>query len=140
MTNNQQISTDLLYDYLADPNKLKPIKQTAQIIDNDNDSDNHESFIVDFNNNINNETPILNFNSDKNKKSSSSSKKNSTSSINNDLKEKINNDLNNISSESIKKPPTIKPVKSQSPQSNTKPFNANINNIAYQKELKFKKM
>ena len=49
----QHISTDLLYEFLADPNKLQPIKQTAQIINNDNDSDNNESFVIDFNNNNN---------------------------------------------------------------------------------------
>ena len=64
--NTQQISTDLLYEFLADPNKLQPVKHTAHIINNENESDNNESFIVDYNNNINNDSPKLNFNSDKN--------------------------------------------------------------------------
>lgn len=155
---NQQVSTDLLYDYLADPNKLKPIKQTAQIIDND-DSENQESYVVDYNNDNNeiiNETPKLNFNSENkynyNSKISSSSskekspkKKSSSSSskkVNSSLKEKINNDLNvhNFSSESTQKAPTIKPIKQSSPEQKPNAFNKNINNIAYQKELKFKKM
>ena len=62
---NQQISTDLLYDFLADPTKIQLKKTTAQIINNDNDSDNNESFVIDINNNLNNNSPVLNFNSEK---------------------------------------------------------------------------
>ena len=152
---NQPISTDLLYDYLADPNKLKPIKQTAKIINNDNDSDNHESYIVDINNNINNETPKINFNSDNinNLNMSNSSNKKSSSqkrilSFDNKLslspkyklKEQINNLNQKFSTESYQKPPIVKSIEN-SPIAKNSPKVKNIqNDIAAQKELKFKKM
>ena len=161
MTN--QVSTDLLYEHLADPNKLQPIKQTAKIINNDNDSDNNESFIVDYNNNINNTSPKLNFNSDNNinKCSSTSSKKRYSSRLSsrhssisrpnlnntNNLENQINNNFNmsfeNITSDNKQKPPIINNIKLSSPQS-TKQVNKeetiNFNNIGNQKEIKFKKM
>ncbi len=139
---NQQISTDLLYEFLADPNKLQPIKQTAQIINNDNvDSENNESFIVDYNNNINNNSPKLNFNSDKNKYSysynnddkdnnndiriSTSSKRHSSRLSNRDrsisstkktnlqniLNQNINMSINSITSDNIGKPPIINDIR-----------------------------
>ena len=65
--NNNETTTDHLYEFLADPSKLRPIKQTAKIVHNNhNDSDNEESFLVDYNNNINKKSPKINFNSDQN--------------------------------------------------------------------------
>jgi hypothetical protein len=58
------ISTDLLYEHLADPSKLIPMKQTAIIVNN-NESDNEDSYLVDINNEINKNSPKINFNSDK---------------------------------------------------------------------------
>jgi hypothetical protein len=61
-------STDLFYENLADPVKLRPIKQTIQIINN-NDSEHEDSFIVDINNITNKLSPKLNFNSENKKES-----------------------------------------------------------------------
>lgn len=43
-------STDLLYEYFADPSKLKPIKQAVKIVKNDLETENAESFMVDHSN------------------------------------------------------------------------------------------
>ena len=69
LKNNQTTitSTDLYYENLADPSKLRPINQTAKIVKN-NDSDDEDSYIVDINNNISNKpSPKLNFNSEQKK-------------------------------------------------------------------------
>jgi len=165
---NREISTDLLYEFLADPNKLKPIKQIAQII-NEPDSDNNESFLVDFNNKNDNSQKI-NFNSDRadNKLLSSSSKQKmssrlslrnrsnsssrlslrnrSNSSPNNNFKEQIHNDIknsiDNIISPDNNKIPQITKI-SLSPKNEENKQNNKTDtydSIAYSKELKFRKM
>jgi len=60
-------STDLLYEQLADPTKLQPLKQTAKIVSN-NDSEGEDSYVYEMNNNPNKTSPSLKFNPDQNNK------------------------------------------------------------------------
>ena len=61
-------STDLFYENLADPSKLRPVNQTAKIVNN-SDSEDEDSFMVDINNGTNKPSPKLNFNSEQRKDS-----------------------------------------------------------------------
>lgn len=61
------ITTDLLYENLADPSKLLPLKQTAKIVNNDNASENEGSFMLELNNDAKKTSLKMDFNSDKEK-------------------------------------------------------------------------
>lgn len=126
------ITTDLLYENLADPSKLLPLKQTAKIVNNDNASENEGSFMLELNNDVKKTSLKMDFNSEKKSKSpqtvEKSTKKLSSRLATRDrsvshsvhateLKEAINNNLkmnmDNFTSEENKnnsKPPTVNPV------------------------------
>lgn len=56
-----ETSTDLLYDLLADPTKILPLKKKVEITSKHiNDDEDNESFIVDYNN-LNKNSPKINF-------------------------------------------------------------------------------
>ena len=73
MNKNLTTSTDLLYDLLADPGKIKPQAIAKEIVNIDTDDD--DSFMVDHNNDR------MSINNDNNKPK-------------NDIHNKPNNDLN----------------------------------------------
>lgn len=58
-----ETTTDLLYDLLADPSKILPLKQKVEITSKHNEDDENESFIVDYNN-LNKNSPKVSFNSE----------------------------------------------------------------------------
>jgi hypothetical protein len=59
-------STDLFYENLADPSKLRPINKSAKIVNN-NDSEHEDSYMVDLNNDNIKTSAKLDFNSDNKK-------------------------------------------------------------------------
>ncbi len=107
--NNSLVSsTDKLYELLADPDKLAPLKQTAKIVNNIRVTEDEDSFMVDYNNNVKKNSPVINFNSDH---ANNYDKKNDICS--DDISKVIGNNISDTSSDSKKsKPSKLKPSKS----------------------------
>lgn len=129
-------TTDFLYENLADPSKLLPLNQTAKIVNNENASENEDSYMVEINNDTKKTSLKMDFNSEKEKSKSNSPKtverfpkkeirksssrlasrdRSSSHSVHvTELKQAINDNLkinmNNFTSEKNPKPPTINPV------------------------------
>jgi hypothetical protein len=159
---NQETTTELLYDLLADPSKIKPLNQKAHIVSRHYDeNDDNESFIIDYNN-LNKNSPKISFNSDRKPKNNleqiiefNNSEDNKISEENK-LSEKQLNDMPilftpeekiNIKS-TINFPEVIhhnftqsSPIQQQQPSFQSFPKSSyQPSNIANQREIKFKKM
>lgn len=87
---NTIMTADMFLEQLADPIKLKNIKQTAKIVENKNDDENNDSYIVNINNDTDKHHIDMDFNTDHKKDSPKKDKLSPNKTLQDKFKEQPN--------------------------------------------------